>query len=466
MRKAIIFCLLFALISPMVLANVSRASINDDRVVGRTYLTDIKAYFNEIPIKSYNIGGYTVVFCKDLINYGFDVYDLGYGNFRIISSDNFTTDKKSMTIINDKKIRRVYESEGDVYFNNGLIPSYRINGETVIKMEDLSMTVGCRVGWNPVDRTISVNSIQTGEDLEISKGVYEVTRVQTDFLVGRNDDLLVDNTIYNTESELIKFYTGTIDIVQHNYLLLNGTMQALGLEITIRNNLLDIATSSTKTNEEKVVLEATDITFTEPEGLAYLCKVNIKFNDIIESTECLIYKDSLYISTADLEKILSKAYIDDFYFASYDTWPALINEAEWIYWNADIQSNSIEDVNSVDYWISSTMPVCLPSGRSVPILEPHQVGEEVSIAFCKEMDEISFTDEHIKIILEKHDNNEVVDVTDKVVISYNQTLNKLYFDIDYIQWEKYDSMVVVMTGLRNSFEEEYDGSMKFGFSLF
>ena len=57
----------------LLLFTVSVNALAPGDPIGWVLHTDIIAYINDTPIRSYNIGGYTYVIAEDLIGYGFDV---------------------------------------------------------------------------------------------------------------------------------------------------------------------------------------------------------------------------------------------------------------------------------------------------------------------------------------------------------------------------------------------------------
>ena len=67
-----IICLKLILVV-LLLFTVSVNALAPGDPIGWVLHTDIIAYINDTPIRSYNIGGYTYVIAEDLIGYGFDV---------------------------------------------------------------------------------------------------------------------------------------------------------------------------------------------------------------------------------------------------------------------------------------------------------------------------------------------------------------------------------------------------------
>jgi len=111
-------------------------------VIGHIYKTDIKAYENYMQIPSYNCGGTTVVFVRDLENYGYDV--LWDSAARKVTIEKNTAkewspiapvyegDEEVGTVLFD-----IYDTDIRTYFENKEITSYNIGGQTAIIFRDL-----------------------------------------------------------------------------------------------------------------------------------------------------------------------------------------------------------------------------------------------------------------------------------------------------------------------------------------
>lgn len=111
-------------------------------IVGHIYKTDIKAYENFLRVPSYNCDGSTVIFARDLENYGYDVL-WNEKNATVTIKRNYS--KKispllpvfegynlSQTILYD-----VYQSSIKTFFEGREIPSYNIGGKIAIKLRSL-----------------------------------------------------------------------------------------------------------------------------------------------------------------------------------------------------------------------------------------------------------------------------------------------------------------------------------------
>lgn len=124
-----------AMLALCVTANA--AKIGD--VVGEAVYSDIGAYINHFPIKSYAIDGQTVMVAEDLRAYGCDVvWDNSTRSLYITTSANdiigttvFKPSQPTGTHFAD-----LLYTDIAVYINGRKIPSYAINGYTMITIED------------------------------------------------------------------------------------------------------------------------------------------------------------------------------------------------------------------------------------------------------------------------------------------------------------------------------------------
>ena len=111
-------------------------------VIGTVYHTDIVAYINNYAIPSYAANGTSVVVAEDLRNYGFDV--TWNANARTLSINRNSTVYPagmnfSKTGAPSSKFANLLYTDIKVYANGIKIPSYAINGYTMIPLESLTM---------------------------------------------------------------------------------------------------------------------------------------------------------------------------------------------------------------------------------------------------------------------------------------------------------------------------------------
>jgi len=139
----------------------SAAAFKNGDVVNYYLFTDIVTYINKIPIRSYNIDGYTAIVVEDLANYGFDV--VWSAGARTLS----VTRNTSKRIIggfepgpNTGKVGNrageVYFTDIVTYFDGQAVKSYNIGGRTIAYVDDLAEFYKETYVWDPYARTLSL----------------------------------------------------------------------------------------------------------------------------------------------------------------------------------------------------------------------------------------------------------------------------------------------------------------------
>lgn len=127
-----------------------------------TLHTDILAYINGAPIRSFNIDGFTGVVAEDLLQYGFGVY---YNNdarkLEVIRLNNKITSDyvpKPLSAPVGSKDKKIYDTDIKTYVNGNLVTSFNIGGETIIFIDEL-MCYG-QVIWYPNERKICYSYVE------------------------------------------------------------------------------------------------------------------------------------------------------------------------------------------------------------------------------------------------------------------------------------------------------------------
>ena len=119
--------------------------------------TDIKAYINGVPVKSYNIAGNTAVLAEELAGYGFSVawngsdrtLSISKGSGRVTAS--FTPE--AQTKPSGTPVMDVLFTDIKTYVNGAPVQSFNVGGSTIIFIDALS-PFGT-VSWNQSTRSIS-----------------------------------------------------------------------------------------------------------------------------------------------------------------------------------------------------------------------------------------------------------------------------------------------------------------------
>ena len=155
-KKLIIIVILI-----FILGNISYG--NNTYIIGdkvdETVYTDIITYINNIPIKSYNIKGYTAVVAEDLRNYGFDIYwdnsiralSVHRSGSTIKSTSDF---EKTPDSLIGKKAYDILYSDIKTYVNDEIVESYNIDGQTILYVNDLAKFGN--LNWMPDNRELKL----------------------------------------------------------------------------------------------------------------------------------------------------------------------------------------------------------------------------------------------------------------------------------------------------------------------
>ena len=121
-------------------------------VVGHIYHTDIAAQIDGHPIRSYNIGGTTVVVAEDLRQYGFDViWSAGERTLTVERAPSKAADGDYQA--SDQRrpagtvAGNILATDIQTYVQGELVESFNIGGETAIRMSDLAVCGD--LTWSP-----------------------------------------------------------------------------------------------------------------------------------------------------------------------------------------------------------------------------------------------------------------------------------------------------------------------------
>jgi len=125
--------------------------------IGTVYNTDIVAYINNYAVPSYAANGQSVIVVEDLRNFGFDVvWDEGSRTLSVFRNEELypaamNVRKKGIT---GSYFCDLLHTDISVYANGVKIPSYAINGYTVIPIESLTVFGICN--WVPEQRAVKL----------------------------------------------------------------------------------------------------------------------------------------------------------------------------------------------------------------------------------------------------------------------------------------------------------------------
>ncbi|MBQ8396928.1 MAG: hypothetical protein IJX53_01870 [Clostridia bacterium] len=165
MKKRILSVLLAAL---MLAAPTVLPASAADQVLGQYLYTDIVAYIDNHPIRSYNILGNTYIVVEDLMQYGFDVtWDgvngrLVIGTTRTAAPEAYTSTYKptANTVPAGTPAGDYYYTQVTTWIGDKQITGYNIGGYTCIFMDDLAAHFAAPGGyvWSPEDKALYMAS--------------------------------------------------------------------------------------------------------------------------------------------------------------------------------------------------------------------------------------------------------------------------------------------------------------------
>lgn len=129
----------------ILLICLSKASTvwGTDKISGKVLNTDIRAYINGNPIKSYNIEGWTGIVAEDLRDYGFSVEWNAENRTLHIGGKGFTdTPTHTYQFTENKKpigsiASYFYETDIKTYVNGRIAKAFNIGGWTIIYIDEL-----------------------------------------------------------------------------------------------------------------------------------------------------------------------------------------------------------------------------------------------------------------------------------------------------------------------------------------
>lgn len=301
MRKFSRFLLIFLIVNSMSCF----AEIGD--IAGDVYETDIKTYFFDYELNSYNIGGETVIICEDLgWYYGFYVdWISDERKLEITDTHKTSTYIKNFEEIKQRDIsqnianrpvdyfntdipKHIYHTDIITYLDGNEIRSYNVNGRTAIVVEDLR-NYGYDVIWNEENRTLNVYEIFENKpiDTDIGKGYITGWVPEYNSLIARNTQFVYKIKAKDEEQELNCFDGEYFyDIM----LPLDETFDFFNIKYSFENNILTIDTSEAKT--------FTEIDFQERK---------VKHNDLQNGSLTYLYIENV---------VLNKEHTNIYYYAT------------------------------------------------------------------------------------------------------------------------------------------------------
>lgn len=278
MKKTFIVLLIFMI----SLSNIY-IIFSQNKIIGEVLSTDILAYIDNIPIKSFNINGYTYIISEDLRNFGFDVNWSPNDrtlkierNFNTILEPNSTnilpTNKESIR----KKLYNVYSTDISTYINKKEISAYNVGGQTLIQFDNLE-AFG-EIIWNSNKRIITLNL--DNKSLPI---LENETNTNFTFISGWN--LLRDDGAYFLlETNGSDIYSCNLKLISNSY---NVKKSSFDKFLNFDGNLYSVEDFTFKENQSNLIVsnveDYTAFNYLDKDGVVW----DFKGNKILDNVKMI-----------------------------------------------------------------------------------------------------------------------------------------------------------------------------------
>lgn len=224
-------------------------------VIGSIYSTDIVAYIDDMPIRSYNIGGRTAVPIENLRDYGFEVE--WNESSRELHAEILDKPMESPKASIEKQVPG--NAIGNIYYTdirvfiNGIesMRTYNIGGITCIAIEDLGVMdvsaddypkyscYGMRYVYDNASRTIKLYTLRVGDLLETKYGTAVIKKIEANY--STDSYIYLDDTASDPLG-CLSFYVPD----KGDYININDLPPETGLTAKVENSVYSIASSSDK----------------------------------------------------------------------------------------------------------------------------------------------------------------------------------------------------------------------------
>lgn len=166
MKKKIALLLTFALIIMTLAVTPVAAAPKPGDPLGWVLNSDVVAFIDEHPIRSYNINGFTYIVAEDLMSYGFNVEWRGseakliiHSN-RLATAENYTSTYQhtANTEVPGTHAFQYYYTDITTWIDNTRITGYNIGGNTCICMDDLAAHFSEGYVWDGNNNSLSLTT--------------------------------------------------------------------------------------------------------------------------------------------------------------------------------------------------------------------------------------------------------------------------------------------------------------------
>lgn len=319
-------------LSALALGSSAGAQVGD--VVGSIYTTDIVASVDDMPIKSYNIGGKTAIVVEELREYGFYVDWRPDERLLVVKTEYKPQTSPVYTHVNNtpgKPVGSIYETDIRVTINGIEIPSFNLGGTTAVAIEDIvdlpeerysfdqnshmNMSkpyadTGMYYIWNGSARTIMLNTLRPGGMIETDFG---------ELLVGSNG-WSVERMDYRVEAKGFSGMDGK------HYAIYSSALEIDGEKYALLSEVADLFSGSVEPSDDVIALSFdadAAVNMRVQSSYSKLCSnilyplcaklsVNGNVSDR-EKKDFYVYKGQVYVSMEALNKCAGRELFSDFY---------------------------------------------------------------------------------------------------------------------------------------------------------
>lgn len=323
--------LLPLIIMAMCMGFSAKAAVGD--VCGDIYTTDIGAYIDDMPIKSYNIGGKTAVVVESLREYGFSVEWREQERLLIAKTGYMPENLPSYTQKAEAPgniAGKIYETDIKVIFNGIEVPSFNIGGLTAVAIEDMGNLTGGRYSydgnahrgmdkpytdigmyhiWNPDAKTISLYTLRPGSTVKTEFG--EVVIDAKDDSVERINYLKSAKSLGAMDGRYYATYTDGLEIDGKLYVMLYDIIEIFGGRADASGDVLNIRTNV----QNAMQLRYEDSLDPQScQNILYPLCQKLSVNDNPANSgyaDFYLYKNEVFVSADSLNKAAGKALLRD-----------------------------------------------------------------------------------------------------------------------------------------------------------
>ena len=313
-------------LSSFFVCSAYAANVGD--VAGDVYSTDIVAYVDDMPIRSYNIGGKTAIPIEDLRSYGFDVewnpeaLTLSVSvNKKPSELPSFVPQRQTAgNIVGHTyytNIRSYFEGIEMINFQTNEPKVFNIGGTTCAVIEDIAVmqgsvgvetpiysSYGMTYVWNEADRTIKLYTLRPGDVVTLPYGTAEIMDITTTYAADMySTDSMGQGEVYNIYTA-DKYYTD-----------ISGLPDVYGFDAVVNNGVYTISSSKKDDINCFRVSSRNYMPYNGEIMLKLAMHISIDGNDVWTDYPNAVYicgrsgvNDALYVSTDFIEEYSGRGF--------------------------------------------------------------------------------------------------------------------------------------------------------------